>query len=105
MLDEHLLYSGNSRAQSYCKHFSWEIPEPIHTVYELLLWSYGHVTHSFETRKHCTTPVIVLEPHGPSMYTLYMGYSKGSVFSREQHLQILNFLSRSVPALGNNFLS
>ena len=27
LLAEHFLGSGHSRAQSYCKHLSWKIPE------------------------------------------------------------------------------
>ena len=66
LLAEHFLESGNSREKSYCRHLSWEIPEPNNTAYALfilvLFIKVSHVTHSFETRK----------PHGPSMYTLSM---------------------------------
>ena len=89
---EDSLQSGNSQAQSYCKHLGWEILQPnntasVHTHFSS--WSYGPIilytfeleipqsnytayalfliflfmTQSYKTRN-------VLEPHGPSMCTL-----------------------------------
>ena len=55
LLAEHFLYSVNSRAQSYCKHLSWEILEPNYTAYAMfplvIFIKVNHVTHTFKTRK------------------------------------------------------
>ena len=70
LLDEHFFL--NSRAQSYSKHLNWEIPEPniLYICTTPIGPIYSHVIHSFERASKIADTV--LEPHGPSMYTLSM---------------------------------
>ena len=78
-MDELLLLAEHffviSRAQSYCKHLNLEISEPNYTALVLFLLvlflKVSYATHSFETRKQ-NTGFSVLQPLGPSMYTLSM---------------------------------
>ena len=58
LLAKHFCNQEIPGVQSYCKHLSWEIPEPNHTVYALLLLvlfiKVSHVTRAFETSKQNT---------------------------------------------------
>ena len=62
----------NSRAHSYCKHWNREILGPNDTDQALESWIYKWVTWLTISKGASKTPANVLEPHGPSMYSLSM---------------------------------
>ena len=73
-----------------------EIPEPNRTA-NICVWKFqsltmflldlfrkgSHVTRSFKTRKKITANV--LEPHGPSMYTLSMIWARYAAFPKRRY--------------------
>ena len=86
LLAEHFLQSENSRAQSYFKQFSWEIPELNHTAYTpvLLVASRDNRPIGLLSLVASKTPANVLEPHAPSIYTLSLRIEQSFSYWKSQ---------------------